>query len=213
MKRIRSFNEAKSKKVVQETHEEKLNKIKSEWVRIENQTPWEFDYFWDKVNSWYKNERFVPTNGDLEVNMEGFRSHYMDRNIYSRGDDNIFMKDIEWRKRNAVIELIVNTGGYSGGSCYDTGEDEVSQPYETGNSINLSDFIDVMESLFYYIFGSNHPFGDVKRLIDKLKEDFWNYGTEDDFTKYEYYGNSDDYSFISINLWDLYKFLSKNEAF
>ena len=198
----------RNNKEVPETDEDKMKlaKLKVDWQSFEDNHPWEFDYFWKKVYDYANNwEERYHGNDDYEYEIE-MESSKRDNN-YPHA-----YKDKEWRMRNGTISVKCKTGGASGGSCWDTGDDDGAQPYSTGLYLEISDITAIIEHLLYSIFGRNHAFADVPKLIEKLKTEY-RIIHEDSYCENEYYGNYTDYNFYYISLWDLYQFLAKNGAF
>lgn len=182
----------------------KINDLKKSWQDFEDQHPWEFEYFYEKVCTYANNwqERYRPNdNLDYEIELESYKDVPTLPNIN---------KDPEWRKRNGSIIVKTCTGGYSGGSCWDD-DANYARPYETGNRVEYEDFEKFIEHILVSIFGRNHAFADIPKLLEELRKS--NLVIEDFDTNYEYYGNSDNYQMYYIKLWDLYQFLAKQGAF
>ena len=121
-------------------------------------------------------------------------------------------KSTDWCKRNSFIWAEVNTGGASGGSCWDTGDDDGAQPYD-GNSLDLHDFIySYLKPKLQEILSTQASTKTATELCDIL---YNNPGIikEDSRRNNEYYGNYDDYECYYITLEDLFKFLYENEGF
>ena len=119
---------------------------------------------------------------------------------------------IDWCKRNSFLWAEVNTGGASGGSCWDTGEDDGAMPYD-GKSLDLNDFIySYLQPILENILANQASIKTAKELCDILyhKPDIIK---EDSRCNHEYYGNYDDYECYYITLEDLFKFLYENEGF
>lgn len=182
----------------------KINDLKKSWQDFEDQHPWEFEYFYEKITAYANNwqERYRPNdNLDYEIELESYKDVPTLPNIN---------KDPEWRKRNGAIIVKTCTGGYSGGSCWDD-DSSYARPYETGNRVEYEDFEKFIEHILVSIFGRNHAFADIPKLLEELRKS--NLVIEDFDTHYEYYGNSDNYQMYYIKLWDLYQFLAKQGAF
>jgi len=171
-------------------HMKGLSDMKKEWMDFEDTQPWEFQYFWNKVNAYWSD----------------YNSHFIgkSRNEYELKMVENSVSDIEWRKRNGSISVSTETGGYSGGSCWN---DDPAEPYSTGNYVDIDDFLEYIEHILVYIFGSNNK--DIKSLLEYLRNSPHGIIKEDSNTDYEYYGNSTDHQFLSMTLWDLYKVLGK----
>jgi hypothetical protein len=121
-------------------------------------------------------------------------------------------KSIDWCKRNIFLFAEVNTGGASGGSCYDEGPDDGARHYD-GDSLILYDFIYYyLQPILEDIISTQATTKTSKELCDILhkKSDIIH---EDSRCNNEYYGNYDDYSCYYITLEDLFKFLYENEGF
>lgn len=132
------------------------------------------------------------------------------------GNCDYVLKDLkEWQKRNAFIYAEVNTGGASGGSCWDgmpCYEDSGATPYE-GSQLDLHDFVyDYLNNVLESIISDYPNDKSVSELCDILYNNpsIIKEGTR---TNYEYYGNYDDYSSYYITLGDLFEFLLKNGTF
>jgi hypothetical protein len=179
----------------------KLNDLKKSWQDFEDTCPWEFDYFWDKVSAYYhSHESSYKGNRDFEYDI--VLEHYQNKNSFIE-------KDKDCKKRNGYIRVKANTGGFRGGSCWD-GDDSAIE-YYTGYRVEWQDLRNFIEHILYSIFGKNHAFADIPKILDKLDES--NIIHEGNYTNYEYYGNSDDYQWYEVKLWDLYQFLAKEESF
>lgn len=189
MKKISKFNEHSN-----------LDKIKSEWKDFEDQQPIEFDAFWNRVKSYsdhvsdYQNSyQFLHRNSDIvfEIKLESW-------------SNTTETKDPDWRKRNGEISVITETGGYSGGSCWN---DDPAERYDTSNRVYIDDLIGYLDHILSYIFGKDNS--DVREMLEYLRANPYGFVVEDSYTNYEYYGNSQDYESFSITLWNLYKLVSK----
>lgn len=167
-----------------------------------------FDYFWDKINKCYNEGSYYIPNSpfDININMMEFNISNLKKDIELPENANAVAK------RNGTISIKIETGGYSGGSCWN---DDPAEPYETGNSISYDDFKEALKNILNNALGNKtYTFGSLDELLDILFKDPWKWGIyENTDTEYEYYGNSTDYMFIEISLWNLYKFLSKYDAF
>ena len=195
MKKYNDFNE---------DHIKKLSDLKKSWQDFEDQHPWEFDYFWDKIAAYANNwqDRYRDNELEYEIDLES----------YSHDDSNLpnAKNDLDWRKRNGRIFTRAKTGGYSGGSCWDDDE-SYARPYETGTTAEYEDLEKFLEHILFAIFGRGHAFADIPKLLEELRKS--SIVHEDNDTTYEYYGNSDDYQWYEVKLWDLYQFLAKQGAF
>lgn len=216
MKYLKTYEVRKyTKRTEKESDLSKLKLLYSEWEKIEDNTPWDFEYFWNKINNYWSNyqDRYSSSNTEAQIYLEYQQnySEYLDRY------DSILTNDEKWRKRNGFIRVSVNTGGASGGSCYDEADDEGAQPYDTGNTISYDDFDDFLKHILYGIFGrSLNPagIGDVEKISKIIKDNPFKYRVkEGSYSENEYYGNYNDYSYIQISLWDLYKCISINDGF
>jgi hypothetical protein len=99
--------------------------------------------------------------------------------------------------KEPVIYMRHETGGYSGGSCWDTGDDDGAQPYTNHEPIPKFEVLDkVLELLKPNI--TYLQYREVERLIHDNYE-----------TQYEYYGNSTDYVVKYIKLSELEELLNK----
>jgi hypothetical protein len=118
----------------------------------------------------------------------------------------------DWKKRNLFFWAEVNTGGASGGSCWDTGEDDGAQPYD-GNSLDLRDFIyDYLKPILISILEMQATTVTADELCEILYQNPENI-REDSRCNHEYYGNYDNYECYYMTLENLFIFLSKNGGF
>ena len=118
----------------------------------------------------------------------------------------------DFLKRNAFFYAEVNTGGASGGSCWDTGDDDGAQPYE-GESLDLNDFIySYMKPILEHILSNQATTKTAEELCDVLYHNP-NMIREDSRCNTEYYGNYDDYECYYMTFESLFKFLLQNEGF
>ncbi len=210
MKNIKTY-EAWGRNVEPEetdSQKKKLLDLKKSWNDFEDLHPWDFEYFWNKISEYSGDyqHRFKGYGGhnelDYEIELEGYNSKKTE--LYHAD------KDIEWRKRNGRIFVKTETGGVSGGSCWDSSD---PQPYETGRSVEYSDLSNFVEHILLAIFGKNHAFADIPKLMEKFNNLGYPYISEDDYTEYEYYGNNTSWKWYEISLWNLYQFLAKEGAF
>lgn len=96
----------------------------------------------------------------------------------------------------ALIQ-VVETGGASGGSCWN---DDEPEEYSTGKSLGATwnELVDILSAvaptmtLFDYL--------NIQKLIRYM-----------DYTEFEYYGNNTTYNVCVITLGDLYVFLKNKE--
>ena len=212
MRRIKSYNESrKSKSENIQQNQEKISNLKKSWQEFEDQHPWEFEYFYEKLEKYVSDwsNKYRPSNSDIDCEIELESTESKGNLNYIRGIE----KDSDWRKRNGRIYVRVRTGGYSGGSCWDD-DNSYARPYETGDSVTSDDLISFIEHILYALFGRNHAFADIPVLLEELKKLSWQDGIkEDNETEYEYYGNYDNYQVYYIGLWNFYQFLAKQRAF
>jgi hypothetical protein len=214
--KLRKYNEHKrntKKAAVVESDEEKLSKMKTSWQEYEDEQPWEFDMFWDKISQYYNDwqRRYHGSVGYYEIEMYGSAPESSYTRYHGNTNRSVIYQSEEWRKRNGRIQVKVNTGGSSGGSCWDSGDDPGSQPYETGDYTDFHDQLGpFLEHILTYILGHNHPLYDIKQLVQELYQEGPVH--TDTYTNYEYYGNYDDYSLMWVTLWDLYKFANDKRA-
>jgi hypothetical protein len=117
----------------------------------------------------------------------------------------------DFLKRNAFFYAEVNTGGASGGSCWDTGDDDGAQPYE-GRSLDLNDFIySYMKPILEHVLSNQATTKTAEELCDVLYHNP-NMIREDSRCNHEYYGNYDDYECYYMTFESLFKFLLQNEG-
>lgn len=58
MKYLKAYNEARNPKPpVQDV--DKLAELPAKWQKFEDDQPWEFDYFWDKLNAYNRISRYT----------------------------------------------------------------------------------------------------------------------------------------------------------
>lgn len=92
-----------------------------------------------------------------------------------------------------VIYSRYNTGGYSGGNCWDDSEPRYYSEDKVPDFVALDLVIkELCPDISYLNF---------KKIIDLIKDN------ED--TEYEYYGNSTDYKILYLPLSELYELLNK----
>lgn len=181
--------------------ENRLSKMKKDWNDFEDLHPWDFQFFYDKISAYDADYQHKYRNNDsleYEISMES-----NDRNDQ-------YYYDIEWRKRNGHIMVTTETGGYSGGNCWNDNDPE---PYDTGNRVEHSNLSNFIEHILYAIFGKNHAFANIPELMVKFNNLGYPSVKEGENTNCEYYGNSTDFQWYEISLWDLYQFLAKEGAF
>jgi hypothetical protein len=149
--------------------------------------------------------------GRFEVNIKGQRYNFF-TSEYGRFCPTGLENSLDWKKRNVFFYAEVNTGGASGGSCWDTGDDDGAQPYE-GSSLDLNDFIfSYLKPIIDNILSSHAN----EKSAQDLCQILYNNPSiikEDSRCNHEYYGNYDDFSCYYITLGDLYQFLSENNSF
>lgn len=215
MKYLKAYNEARNPKPpIQDV--DKLAELSAKWQKFEDDQPWEFDYFWDKLNAYNEdwNNRFQNRdNTDVEYDVQ--LVNWNDMSVYNRSDGTGGLrfdreKDKDYSRKTGFIEAYIRTGGYSGGSCW-SDEDNYARPYETDYSLEVDDLIKFLEHMLGSVIGRNPVGISMSELMRKLRES--NLIQEDDWSNYEYYGNSDDYRSYFITLWDLYVFLAKEQVF
>ena len=157
--------------------------------------------------------RWTPTfGGSFELTVKGQRRHFFTSNEYGPICPVGLENSLDWKKRNVFFYAEVNTGGASGGSCYDTGDDDGAQPYD-GKELDLNDFIfSYLKPILNDILASHAN----DKSPEELCQILYNNPSiikEDSRSETQYYGNYDDYSCYYITLGDLYQFLSENNSF
>ena len=194
-------------------YEDYLKSLTSKWEEVEMNSGCDFSLFYDKIikcyNQLYTTNQFRPTNRDLEYTIDiTYNSDYSRDN---NDQNNFLSRNESWNKKNGGIKVKCNTGGVSGGSCWDESE---TQPYETGYDITFEDFKEflghILRMIYWYASDDDH-YHNVNKILSKLESDRNGYVKENTYTNYEYYGNYDEYKVIYITLWDLYVFLSKSD--
>lgn len=94
-----------------------------------------------------------------------------------------------------AVGITIETGGASGGSCWDTGDDGAT-PYTTDNTLpDINVFLN--EIVTYFIDNISHK--DYLNIADSVKHGFTG--------ESEYYGNYTEYASVYIVVDDLYKAL------
>ncbi len=122
-----------------------------------------------------------------------------------------FENNIDYIKRNTFFYAEVNTGGFTGGNCWN--EDDL---YEySGESFEMTNFIySYLQPILENILYSQANTKTAKQLCDLILESPQVIPISEDYrTNYEYYGNSDNYECRYIRLENLFKFLAQNEGF
>lgn len=153
-------------------------------------------------------------SGGFEVTIKGQRLNFYTSGYGYSGPTcpTGLENSLDWKKRNVFLYAEVNTGGASGGSCWDTGDDDGAQPYD-GSSLDLNDFVfSYLKPILENILSSHAN----EKSPQELCQILYNNSSiihEDSRCNHEYYGNYDDYSCYYITLGDLYQFLSENNSF
>ena len=227
MKWIKTYEKmGRPKKQIKEIDFSKeLEEYKDQCEQIDLGSSITFDRFFDNLDfSAFSNcpSKFSNT-GILPYGQHEFKvlikdgsevvSIYNYPNEYCRKNGSNLSSLMEWKKRNCFLYAEVNTGGYSGGSCWDEGDDPGAQPYE-GESLDLHDFVyqylkPILENILY----EYHHDKSVDELCEILYSSSYNIIGEDSRYNNEYYGNGDDYACHTITLGDLFKFLLENGCF
>jgi hypothetical protein len=234
MKWIKKF-EAKNTKVnsTQQTEEEMLSTYKDKCDDLDDRSYITFDEFFDgldfdifsKCGNNYHQSGFCASRIKLNTTNRwgsGWSGHFSHQTKngqlhFHYSDYGSFCptgleNSLDWKKRNVFFFAEVNTGGASGGSCWDTGDDDGAQPYE-GDSLDLNDFVfSYLKPILENILSSHANEKSPQELCQILYNDS-SIIHEDSRCNHEYYGNYDDYSCYYITLGDLYQFLSENNSF
>lgn len=185
---------------------------RKDWEKIEDESSWEFDYFFDKVCEVYNlpeiRTQYIHRDYECGIALSKNSIKYLN-NIYQGDIDtrSLDPNNIDWSKRTSYFFVKIETGGSGGGSCWDD-ENNYARPYDTHNSTDPIKIVEYVESILYSIFGKNHPFANIKKIADEMS----NIVHDDSYTEYEYYGNHVDYAILYIKVWDLYKLLVQNRA-
>jgi len=219
MKYLKKFEAKKSKAPIINT-EEILKNYQYHIEDMDEKSPITFDEFLNGLDldifSKYDSNKFSesglnsPNNLDIIIN--GKNIYYSSYLKYGPKPTFGLDKSIDWCKRNSFFWAEVNTGGASGGSCYDEGPDDGAQPYD-GDSLELNDFIySYLQPILQEILSTQATTKTAKELCDILYNNP-NIVREDDRSNYEYYGNYDNYSCYYITLESLFEFLYQNEGF
>lgn len=222
-KHIKKFNEP--------SEEEILSSYKEVCDDIDDKSYITFDQFFDNLdfdafdpgysitNSLnYSNISYAASGsyngfrGDFDINIKGsnvrFHTGYYDGTSCPVG----LKSSIEWKKRNIYFYVEVDAGGASGGSCYDTGDDDGARPYD-GDSLDLHEYIFVYLKMVFDKILSNYANNiSSTELCNILYKDPSSIIKEDSRCDSEYYGNYTNYNCYYITIGDLFEFLSKNDA-
>jgi hypothetical protein len=226
MKYIKKF-EAKNTKVnsTQQTEEEMLSSYKDKCEDLDDRSYITFDEFFDGLDfdifskhdyhkfheSGFSASRIKPNAGHFSYQTKNGQLHFF-YSTYGSFCPTGLENSLDWKKRNVFLYAEVNTGGASGGSCWDTGDDDGAQPYD-GSSLDLNDFVfSYLKPILENILSSHAN----EKSPQELCQILYNNSSiihEDSRCNHEYYGNYDDYSCYYITLGDLYQFLSENNSF
>lgn len=234
MKYVKKFEGRKAKTTpAPQTEEQILSAYKDECDDLDERSYITFDQFFEGLDfdafsnhdynkfhesGFYAGKIRKPSSrygsgygGDFEINVKGQRI-----NFYTGGYGPIcptgLENSLDWKKRNVFLYADVNTGGASGGSCWDTGDDDGAQPYD-GESLDLNDFLfSYLKPILENILHSHANEKSAQELCQVLYNNP-SIIREDSTSDYQYYGNYDDYSCYYITLGDLYQFLSENNSF
>jgi len=211
-RRTKSASEKSSEIKAQEERRAKyIMDLKQEWEDEDEKSSVTFDAFFSKINLGYLT---YPVNEFDEIGISIPDRSKIEGIYNSTGDlvpsNSIMQNDPDWVKRNAFFYTKVNTCGYSGGSCWDTGEDDGATYYETGKSLSYSEFLLVFKVFLKDVLYNFINTQDLNVLLEKLGKTYIIH--EDSQTNYEYYGNSDTYQYYYIKFYDLWKFLSQNDC-
>lgn len=234
MKYVKKFEGKKSKSTTQ-TEDKILSDYKDKCEDLDDRSYITFDEFFDGLdfdifsnhdyNKFHESGVYAsrirsgssiwsPTFvGMFEITIKGQLRRFFNSIEYGPICPTGLENSLDWKKRNVFFYAEVNTGGASGGSCWDTGEDDGAQPYY-GSSLDLNNFIfSYLKPILNDILNS-HAINEISS--QELCQILYNDPSiiyEDSRTNYEYYGNCDDYSCYYITLGDLYQFLSENNSF
>lgn len=135
---------------------------------------------------------FVEQVIDLGVNVdENYGAKYKDLYSYRIHDKKNIVEPGVW-----AVSIKWYTGGISGGSCWDEG-DENNHYATTGEE--EPEFTDFETIILHFVPNITFvEFRDIRKLV-KQKE----------WTDYEYYGNSTNYAEKYVYLEDIYNFLKE----
>ena len=206
---------------------ELLSRAKDEWEWADERSYVSFDKFFDGfpfdifsnheyskisysgVYAPYSSRGGSQYSSSVTFDVRGSKMNFYSKDKIISSGHPYLPDNQDWIKRNLMIMITCNTGGYSGGSCWD---DSDPQPYYEHDSIELSDFLEYLKPKLDAVLEGYANTKSSSELIELLRSDY-NLVKEDSYTNYEYYGNSDDYSVMYITLYELFKFLAKNDAF
>ena len=227
MKYVKSFEAKRQNKVLQSKsndYEDVKNSVRDEWELVDERSYVTFDKFFDNfpfdIFSEYNTElidsagidapRYIYNNY-VTIDVKGQKLNFYSSSSYGISAPSYFNSDHDWIKRNLMIYITFKTGGASGGSCWDTGDDDGAQPYEV-TPLDLSDFLEYLKPKLDVIVEGYANTKSASELIELLRQD---YGIihEDSYSHTEYYGNYDDYGVLYMTLYDLFKFLAKTDSF
>lgn len=223
MKYIKKFEGRNIK--VNLTEEEILSAYKDECEDLDDRSYITFDEFFESLDfdiflkhddSKFYNSCMCASRcrsnfrGSFEIDIKGSRMHFFESTEYGPTCPAGLERSLDWKKRNVFFYAEVNTGGASGGSCWDT--DDGAQSYE-GGRLDLNDFIfSYLNPILNDILASHAN----EKSPEELCQILYNNPSiikEGYRCDSQYYGNYDDYSCYYITLGDLYKFLSENNSF
>ena len=236
MKYIKKFEGRKTKPTtVHPTEEEILALYKDKCEDLDDRSYITFDQFFDDLDfdifSKHDYNKFsgsgvyasrirggstsrwqTTSGGNFEITVKGQRLNFYTSNEYGRSCPTGLENSLDWKKRNIFFYAEVNTGGSSGGSCWDTGDDAGAQPYD-GESLSMNDFLfSYLKPILENILNSHANEKSAQELCQILYNNP-NIIKEGSRSENQYYGNYDDYSCYYITLEDLYQFLSENNSF
>ncbi len=196
---------------------QRIEDYKNRCNDIDEKSEITFDQFYANLdfNIFYNSRDFVDsgvyhsnTGDSIDVNDANI---YVDSSYRGRSDAKEITSLDEWKKRNIFIWAEYSTGGASGGSCWDEGDDEGAVPYE-GKYLGYNDFIyDWLKYILDNIFLQYAPDKTSKELCDILSQNT-NIIYTSNRCNNEYYGNYDDYECYWITLEDLFIFITQNTS-
>jgi hypothetical protein len=158
-----------------------------------------------KINGSYEDsckelsiEEIEKLKNFLNKNSKNFKFELSKKQIDEINSNLDYVSNISQSIYDNQIQIKIETGGVSGGSCWDD-----SDPQDYSNNVSISD-ITIFDSIFeVLILNITHL---QSRKVLKLLESKIDFKYKSD---YEYYGNSTDYKIWNIPLETLYETINE----
>lgn len=106
-------------------------------------------------------------------------------------------QDINLDEHYLYIQWVI--GGVTGGSCWDSGDEDYHYKIDTEKELTFTDLINVLEKI--------NPIISYSKYVELEK----NIIKSDSRRDYEYYGNYTDYKYKYVLLRDLFNFLNTSD--